>query len=236
MVGEGCAGPPKPSICSDHNRHSAASASRAAFVACSRACCACTFAPRTRSPKSRRLDFPPIGAFQRPLHAAAIPLDLRLGTDRVRYGLVKTIAIRFSECAISYSITTNQDAIRRLFRALNNRVGNLASMPGVFPDYPVPIVRNASDGRELVMARWGMPSSSRALMDATKKRAQELEAKGKPVDFKQLLRMEPDSGTTNIRNVNSAHWRRWLGPENRCLVPFNSFSEYDTINGRKVPV
>jgi putative SOS response-associated peptidase YedK len=135
-----------------------------------------------------------------------------------------------------YSITTNQDAIRRLFGALNSRVGNLAPMPGVFPDYPAPIVRNAADGRELVMARWGMPSSSRALMDATRKRAQKLEAKGKPVDFKQLLRMEPDSGTTNIRNVDSAHWRRWLGPENRCLVPFNSFAEYDTIDGSKVPV
>jgi putative SOS response-associated peptidase YedK len=122
-----------------------------------------------------------------------------------------------------YSITTNQDAIRRLFGALNSRVGNLAPMPGVFPDYPAPIVRNASDGRELVMARWGMPSSSRALMDANKKRARKLEAKGKPVDFKQLLRMEPDGGTTNIRNVTSAHWRRWLGPENRCLVPFNCF-------------
>jgi putative SOS response-associated peptidase YedK len=106
----------------------------------------------------------------------------------------------------------------------------------VFPDYPAPIVRSASDGRELVMARWGMPSSSRALFNATKKRSQKLEAKGKPVDFKQLLRMEPDSGTTNIRNVDSAHWRRWHGPENRCLVPFNSFSEYDTIDGRKVPV
>jgi hypothetical protein len=29
-----------------------------------------------------------------------------------------------------YSITTNQDAIRRLFGALNSRVGNLAPMPG----------------------------------------------------------------------------------------------------------
>jgi putative SOS response-associated peptidase YedK len=74
------------------------------------------------------------------------------------------------------------------------------------------------------------------MMDAAKKRAQKLEAKGKPVDFKELLRMEPDSGTTNIRNVNSAHWKRWLGPENRCLVPFTSFSEYDTIDGKKVPV
>jgi putative SOS response-associated peptidase YedK len=74
------------------------------------------------------------------------------------------------------------------------------------------------------------------LMDATKKRAQKLQAKGKVVDFKELLRMEPDSGTTNIRNVSSSHWKRWLGPENRCLVPFSSFSEYDTIDGKKTPV
>jgi putative SOS response-associated peptidase YedK len=93
-----------------------------------------------------------------------------------------------------YSMTKNVDAIRRLFAALNNRVGNLPSMPGIFPDYPAPIVRNAPDGSEIVTARWGMPSSQRALMDATKKRAQKLEAKGKAVDFKELLRMEPDGG------------------------------------------
>jgi hypothetical protein len=33
-----------------------------------------------------------------------------------------------------------------------------------------------------------------ALMEATKKRAVKLEAKGKPVDFKKLLRMEPGAG------------------------------------------
>ena len=31
---------------------------------------------------------------------------------------------------------------------------------------------------------------------------------------------------TNIRNTTSPHWRGWLKPENRCLVPFNSFAEY----------
>jgi hypothetical protein len=66
----------------------------------------------------------------------------------------------------------------------------------------IQIVRNGADGRELATARWGMPSSSKALMDATKKRAEKLQAKGKPVDFKELLRMEPDGGTTNIRNVS----------------------------------
>jgi putative SOS response-associated peptidase YedK len=31
---------------------------------------------------------------------------------------------------------------------------------------------------------------------------------------------------TNIRNTTSPHWRGWLKPENRCLVPVNSFAEY----------
>ena len=130
-----------------------------------------------------------------------------------------------------YSITTNQAAISALFRVVNRYVGNLAPMPGVFPDYKAPIVRNGAEGRELATARWGMPSSSKALMDATKKRAEKLQAKGKTVDFKELLRMEPDSGTTNIRNVKSKHWTRWLGVENRCVVPFNSFSEFNKAEG-----
>jgi putative SOS response-associated peptidase YedK len=54
---------------------------------------------------------------------------------------------------------------------------------------------------------------------------------GQPVDFKELLRMEPDGGTTNIRNVKSKHWQRWLGAENRCVVPFNSFSEFNKAEG-----
>jgi hypothetical protein len=31
---------------------------------------------------------------------------------------------------------------------------------------------------------------------------------------------------TNIRNTSSPHWRGWLKPESRCLVPANSFAEY----------
>lgn len=37
--------------------------------------------------------------------------------------------------------------------------------------------------------------------------------------------------TTNIRNVKSKHWTRWLGAENRCVVPFNSFSEFNKAKG-----
>src|SRR4051794_27926116 len=123
-----------------------------------------------------------------------------------------------------YSIITNQAAVSALFRAVNRYIGNLPPTAGVFPDYKAPIVRTGADGRELTAARWGMPSSSKALMDATKKRAEKLQAKGKTVDFKKLLRIEPESGTTNIRKVKSKHWTRWLGPEHRCVVPFRSAS------------
>src|SRR5262252_833912 len=103
-----------------------------------------------------------------------------------------------------YSLTKSQAAIIALTRAMRDTTGNLPPMPGVFPDYKAPIVRNAPDGvRELALARWGMPSSSHALFEAAKKRAAKLEVKGKPIDFKDLLRMEPDSGITNIRNTNS---------------------------------
>jgi putative SOS response-associated peptidase YedK len=97
-----------------------------------------------------------------------------------------------------YSITTNQAAIAALFRVVNRYVGNLPPMPGVFPDYAAPVVRNAGAEREMVLMRWGMPSPPRA--------------GGYPV--------------TNIRNTSSPHWRGWLRPENRSLVPVNSFAEY----------
>ncbi|MEF2549076.1 SOS response-associated peptidase family protein [Aurantimonas sp. E1-2-R+4] len=113
-----------------------------------------------------------------------------------------------------YSITKGQAAIREFTRAMRDTTGNLPSLPGVFPDYPAPVVRNGAAGeRELTMMRWGMPSPQFVL-------------KGR----------KTDSGVTNVRNVKSPHWRRWLGPEHRCVVPFTSFSEYHTIDGKKVPV
>lgn len=113
-----------------------------------------------------------------------------------------------------YSLTKGQQAIIELSRALIDRTGNLPPMPGIFPDYPAPIVRNGSEGRELALARWGMPSPQFAL-------------KGRTVD----------PGVTNVRNLASPHWRRWLGTEHRCLVPWTSFSEYETSpEGKKVPV
>jgi putative SOS response-associated peptidase YedK len=60
------------------------------------------------------------------------------------------------------SITTNQAAIIALFRVIIRYVGNLPPMPGVFPDYPAPVVRNSNAERELTMMRWGMPPPARA--------------------------------------------------------------------------
>jgi putative SOS response-associated peptidase YedK len=113
-----------------------------------------------------------------------------------------------------YSLTKGQAAIREIARAMVDRTGNLPPLPGIFPDYSAPIVRNGAEGRELSLARWGMPSPVFAL-------------KGR----------KTDAGVTNVRNVSSPHWRRWLGTDSRCLVPFTSFSEYETLpDGRKQPV
>jgi putative SOS response-associated peptidase YedK len=40
-----------------------------------------------------------------------------------------------------------------------------------------------------------------------------------------------DPGVTNVRNVSSPHWRRWLGIESRCVVPLMSFSEFNKAEG-----
>ena len=124
-----------------------------------------------------------------------------------------------------YSLTKGQTAILNVVRATLDKTGNLPPLPGIYPDYAAPIVRQGNGGLELAMARWGMPSSKKAILDAASKRADKLRAKGKEVDFDQLLRDEPDSGTTNVRNTSSAHWKPWLTPAHRCLVPFTAFSE-----------
>ena len=98
---------------------------------------------------------------------------------------------------------------------MRDTTGNMPVLPGVFPDYFAPVVRNAPDGvRELSMARWGMPSPAFAL--AGKK---------------------SDPGVTNVRNVKSPHWHRWLGVASRCVVPFTSFSENEVLpDGSRPPV
>lgn len=40
-----------------------------------------------------------------------------------------------------------------------------------------------------------------------------------------VLKTIRDPGVTNVRNLSSPHWRPWLGPARRCLVPVTSFAE-----------
>ncbi len=101
-----------------------------------------------------------------------------------------------------FASTLPQEAMRRLFPAARDRLGNLAPLPEVYPDRLAPILRNSPEGPELVLARWGLPT---------------------PPAF--LAGKKTDRGITNVRNTASAHWRRWLGPAFRCLVPFTRFAE-----------
>ena len=98
-----------------------------------------------------------------------------------------------------YSLTTNREALRRLFRIDRDFVGNLAPMPAIFPDTLAPVVRMTAGGeRRLEMMRWGFPP---------------------PPNVGSRL-------VTNIRNTRSPFWRNWLQPEFRCLVPASSFCEW----------
>lgn len=114
-----------------------------------------------------------------------------------------------------YALTSSQQAIRDLTKALRDLAGNLPMLPEIYPDQAAPIIRVGPDGvRELALSRWGMPSPAFAL-------------EGRKVD----------RGVTNIRNAASPHWRRWLGQANRCVVPFNAFSEPGrTAEGKHQPV
>ena len=134
-----------------------------------------------------------------------------------------------------YSMNRSQDEIRGIVGAMRDGAGNMPPLPGIFPDYAAPIVRTGADGeRELVKARWGMPTSQKALLEAATARARKLEVKGRTVDLREMLRLEPDKGVTNIRNTASRHWQSWLGVENRCVVPFTSFSEFNKAAGGDV--
>ena len=86
-----------------------------------------------------------------------------------------------------YSVTKGQQAIHELTGAMRDQTGNLPPLYGIFPDYFAPIVRNQPEGRELMMARWGMPSPVFAL-------------RGK----------NSDPGVTNVRIVKSPQGVSWV--------------------------
>lgn len=40
-----------------------------------------------------------------------------------------------------------------------------------------------------------------------------------------VLKTARNPGVANVLNLGSPHWRRWLGEQNRCLLPVTSFSD-----------
>lgn len=97
-----------------------------------------------------------------------------------------------------YSQVKGQAEIRAIIDAIIDSTGNLPPQPAIFPDGIAPVVRDMTNGRELLKMRWGFPSPPIY--------------GGRPV--------------VNVRNVKSGYWKPWLKPEQRCLIPATSFSEY----------
>src|ERR1700754_5227957 len=83
-----------------------------------------------------------------------------------------------------YSVTTNQEALRNLFKVTLDSAGNMPASFSVFPDHEAPIVRRHESGRELIKARWGLPNPDHGGLN------------------------------TNIRNPDYRNWRPWVDPLN----------------------
>lgn len=96
-----------------------------------------------------------------------------------------------------YELQRSQAEIRSLFGVRADRAGNLRPAHP-FPDSLAPVVRQGTEGRELVNMRWGFPPPPGQT--------------ARPV--------------TNARNVASPYWRPWLKREFRCLVPWDAFCEW----------
>ena len=56
-----------------------------------------------------------------------------------------------------YSMTTNDEAMRNLFKvgSFDASAGNLPAQPAIFPAYDAPVIRQVDGKRELSMMHWG---------------------------------------------------------------------------------
>jgi hypothetical protein len=74
----------------------------------------------------------------------------REGKQRTRHGWQSS---RMRRVCNLYSMTKNQAVIIAIARALRDITGNLPILPGIFPDYMAPVVRNAADGPNMRAGR-----------------------------------------------------------------------------------
>jgi putative SOS response-associated peptidase YedK len=99
-----------------------------------------------------------------------------------------------------YSMTSNREAIIRLFKVGHNRATAIEPKRAVFPGHDAPVVRSAQDGeRELIALSWG---------------------------FVLNLKDQAPKRVTNVRDdkLDSRFWNASFR-ERRCLVPVTSFAE-----------
>ena len=109
-----------------------------------------------------------------------------------------------------YRIEVQFDELWQAARPHRDMTNRADPTTEVFPDKLGPVIRNSADGeRELVNLTWGMPSPP------------------------TVTNGRPDYGVTNIRNLDSPHWRGWTGVNNRCLVPWTAFCEYEDTRPKK---
>jgi hypothetical protein len=84
---------------------------------------------------------------------------------------------------------------------------------------------------KLAMARW-LAAIAKGLNGRRKEaRTTTQGQEGKRVGFKELHESIPMADHEQSRREECA-----LGPDHRCLVPFASFAEHRTIDGKKVPM
>lgn len=123
-------------------------------------------------------------------------MNTRLGSGGTSKCLV---CYRLRMCNL-YSMTTNREAIIRLFKVGDNRAASIEPQASIFPGSLAPVVRKSEDGeRELLSLSWG---------------------------FVLLLKDKAPKRVTNFRDdkLKSPFWSASFR-DRRCLVPVTSFSE-----------
>ncbi|HEU0223788.1 MAG TPA: SOS response-associated peptidase family protein [Paracoccaceae bacterium] len=106
-----------------------------------------------------------------------------------------------------FSNTMPVEAMRRLFAAAHDRLGNQPPLPSIFPRHEAPVVRRLENGgRELVRMHWGF------LMPQVSKKT------GQPILPKAVNNTRDDT-------VQSSPFWRESFEQRRCLVPATSFCE-----------
>lgn len=114
----------------------------------------------------------------------------------------------FGVCNL-YKTATATELMAQLDQAWRSDVDHFKNDTSVYPDFSAPVGHIEDGERVFSMMRWGMPSPAFALKNK-----------------------KTDRGVTNVRNTKSMHWRRWLGVDHRCVVPFTSFSEPHNQSGK----